>query len=447
MALALARPAAGARAYPARRCAPVRRGRCAALVAAAQRPGRAHAHLRRSRLAAVRHRALCGSSPAIAPILDEQMPFLEGRRCRASEHDAFFEPGVSEQTRDAFRALRARPGASLRLGAHGLPLIGTGDWNDGMNRVGEHGRGESVWLGWFLHATLDAFAPHRRGARRTARAPRLAAATPRGCATRSNSRPGTANGIAAAISTTARRSARPAAMNAASTRSRSPGRDLRRRESGARAARDGGARRAADATRSDARPAVHAAFRQVAAGAWLRQGLSAAAFARTAASTPTPRCGRRSRSPCRARRRGRGAVRHAEPDQSRDARVPMCSVTRWSPMSSPPTSIREAPHVGRGGWTWYTGSAGWLYRAGLEWILGFRLHENRVTLSPCVPPDWSGFSILYRHRSRLTNSLSTGSLVPARAAVHYRWRSAARRDAPRSSLSMTARLTPCVSAG
>ena len=59
----------------------------------------------------------------------------------------------------------------------------------------------------------------------------------------------------------------------------------------------------------------------------------------------------------------------------------------------------EAPHAGRGGWTWYTGSAGWLYRAGLEWILGFRLHENRVTLTPCVPTEWPGFSIHYRHRS------------------------------------------------
>ena len=58
----------------------------------------------------------------------------------------------------------------------------------------------------------------------------------------------------------------------------------------------------------------------------------------------------------------------------------------------------EAPHEGRGGWTWYTGSAGWLYRAALEWILGFRLRENQVTLTPCVPADWPGFSIRYRHR-------------------------------------------------
>jgi cyclic beta-1,2-glucan synthetase len=58
----------------------------------------------------------------------------------------------------------------------------------------------------------------------------------------------------------------------------------------------------------------------------------------------------------------------------------------------------EAPHAGRGGWTWYTGSAGWLYRAGLEWILGFRLRENRLTLAPCVPSTWPRFTINYKYR-------------------------------------------------
>jgi cyclic beta-1,2-glucan synthetase len=58
----------------------------------------------------------------------------------------------------------------------------------------------------------------------------------------------------------------------------------------------------------------------------------------------------------------------------------------------------EAPHEGRGGWTWYTGSAGWLYRAGLEWILGFRLRANQLLLAPCVPAEWPGFTIRYLHR-------------------------------------------------
>jgi cyclic beta-1,2-glucan synthetase len=57
-----------------------------------------------------------------------------------------------------------------------------------------------------------------------------------------------------------------------------------------------------------------------------------------------------------------------------------------------------APHAGRGGWTWYTGSAGWMYRAGLESILGFRLQGSRLLLAPCIPADWPGFEIIYRYR-------------------------------------------------
>ncbi len=61
----------------------------------------------------------------------------------------------------------------------------------------------------------------------------------------------------------------------------------------------------------------------------------------------------------------------------------------------------EAPHVGRGGWTWYTGSSGWMYRAGVEWILGFRLRGTRLVMDPCIPHAWREFSISFRyHASR-----------------------------------------------
>src|SRR5204863_6819049 len=57
------------------------------------------------------------------------------------------------------------------------------------------------------------------------------------------------------------------------------------------------------------------------------------------------------------------------------------------------------PHVGRGGWTWYTGSAGWMHRAGLEWILGFRVRGGTLHLDPCIPRAWRGFEITFRHHS------------------------------------------------
>ena len=93
-------------------------------------------------------------------ILDVELPFIEGAPLPRERHDAFFEPTVSEETAPLFEHCRRGLEGSLYMGPHGLPLFGTGDWNDGMNRVGEQGRGESVWLGWFLHATLTAFAPH-----------------------------------------------------------------------------------------------------------------------------------------------------------------------------------------------------------------------------------------------------------------------------------------------
>ena len=98
---------------------------------------------------------------------------------------------------------------SLAVGGHGLPLMGTGDWNDGMNRVGAGGKGESVWLGWFLHAALTAFARLADARGETARAARWRHHADGACGRRWSATAGTATGIGAPISTTARRSARP----------------------------------------------------------------------------------------------------------------------------------------------------------------------------------------------------------------------------------------------
>jgi cyclic beta-1,2-glucan synthetase len=85
-----------------------------------------------------------------------------------------------------------------------------------------------------------------------------------------------------------------------------------------------------------------------------------------------------------------------------------------------------APHAGRGGWTWYTGAAGWLYRAGIEAILGFRQQGTSLLLSPCVPGDWPGYEIVFRHHAtryeivvekhgdRVTHAELDGETLPAR---------------------------------
>ena len=104
-------------------------------------------------------------------VLDETIPFLEGPALPNGEPDAYFQPQVAEEAGSLFEHCARALDQSLAVGEHGLPLIGTGDWNDGMNRVGPDGKGESVWLGWLLHATLTRVrAVRRRASRHRSRA-------------------------------------------------------------------------------------------------------------------------------------------------------------------------------------------------------------------------------------------------------------------------------------
>jgi cyclic beta-1,2-glucan synthetase len=92
-------------------------------------------------------------------LLDEQVAFLEGPEIAAGAEDAYYTPSISAQRASIFEHAARAIDRSLRVGVHGLPLMGSGDWNDGMNRVGIEGRGESVWLGWFLCRLVADFAP------------------------------------------------------------------------------------------------------------------------------------------------------------------------------------------------------------------------------------------------------------------------------------------------
>ena len=148
------------------------------------------------------------------------------RRPRArtpAKTESYFLPTVSEEHGSLYEHCARALDLSLAVGSHGLPLIGSGDWNDGMNRVGEAGRGESIWLGWFLYTTLSAFAPLADESRRAGARRDLAASCGRACGNRSSGKDGTAVGIGAATSMTERRSVRPPASNAASIRSRNRG--------------------------------------------------------------------------------------------------------------------------------------------------------------------------------------------------------------------------------
>ena len=92
-------------------------------------------------------------------LLDERMPFLEGAPLEPDQVEAYGQPTVSADEGTLFEHCVRAIDKGLTVGRHGLPLFGSGDWNDGMNRVGIRGQGESTWLGFFLHAVLTAFAP------------------------------------------------------------------------------------------------------------------------------------------------------------------------------------------------------------------------------------------------------------------------------------------------
>ena len=161
----------------------------------------------------------------------------------------------------------------------------------------------------------------------------------------------------------------------------------------ARAPGDGRAGRASRAPRRPADPASDAAVRQVGIESRLHQGLRARRARERRAIHAWRDLGGDGVRRARRQRARVGALAHDQPGQSRArCRKAVSRSTRSSPMSSPPTSTRVAPHVGRGGWTWYTGSAGWMYRLIVESLLGLKREVDQLRFAPCLPVDWDSVS-------------------------------------------------------
>jgi len=331
-------------------------------------------------------------------VLDESVPFLEGQALQPGEQDAFFQPVISDETASLFEHCARALEQSLSVGEHGLPLIGTGDWNDGMNRVGELGRGESVWLGWFLHATLVAFASlarardqHTREARWLTHAATLRNSleqeawdgewyrrgyfddgTPLGSATNTECRIDSIAQSWSVISGAADPIRAARAMSAVDTH-------LIRRDEGLallftppfdRTTADPGYIKGyPPGIRENGGQYTHAATWSVIAYALLGQGNNA--WELFSLLNPINRTSTRA------------------------------DVHRYKvePYVVAADVYSVAPHVGRGGWTWYTGSAGWMYRAGLEGILGFRVRGTSLLLTPCIPESWPRVEIVFKYRS------------------------------------------------
>jgi cyclic beta-1,2-glucan synthetase len=331
-------------------------------------------------------------------VLDEQVPFLEGQALAEGEHDSFFRPMVSVRTGTLFEHCARALDQSLVLGEHGLPLIGTGDWNDGMNRVGEKGRGESVWLGWFLHAALAAFVPLAEARRETARAAtwRTHASalhasiereawdgdwyrrgffddgTPLGSASSDQCRIDSIAQSWSVLSGAPPSERAHRAMSAVERELIRPGDGLALLFAPPfdKTLLDPGYIKGYPAgIRENGGQYTHAALWSVMAFAALGEGDKAAALL----SLLNP-------------------INHART---------RADVHRYKvePYVVAADVYARPPHVGRGGWTWYTGSAGWMQRAGIESILGLRLQGAFLHLDPCIPKHWRSFEMTVRYRS------------------------------------------------
>jgi cyclic beta-1,2-glucan synthetase len=331
-------------------------------------------------------------------LLDEIVPFLDGPPLEPHHHDAYFTPAVSSEGGTFFEHCARALDRSLRVGSHGLPLMGTGDWNDGMNRVGVEGKGESVWLGWFLHATLRDFAglAEARGETGRAAAWRGHAAalqaslerhgwdgdwyrrayfddgTPLGSAQNAECRVDSivqSWGVLSGAAPPARATRAMSAVEEYLVR-RGDGLVLLFAPPFDQTPLDPGYIKGyPPGIRENGGQYTHGAIWAVLAFAALGDGDKAGELF----SILNP-------------------INHT----STRAGVHRYKV---EPYVAAADVYAAPPHVGRGGWTWYTGAAGWMYRAGIEWILGFRLRGRFLRLDPCIPRAWRGYSLSFRYHS------------------------------------------------
>ncbi len=331
-------------------------------------------------------------------VLDEVVNFLNMPELKPGEHEVFGRPERSEQQASIYdHCLRALDRACT-TGAHGLPLIGGGDWNDGMNRVGIGGQGESVWLAWFLTTTLRALAIHaeRRGDEPVAK-DLLARAEAYVTAVETHGWDGEwyrrafyddGTPLGSASSTECRIDSIAQSWSVISGAG-DPDRRSRAMRSFEAHLVDEEAKLIALLTppfdetpldpgyikgylpgvRENGAQYTHAALWSVLATAL--QGDGDRAFELFQMLNP---------------------LTHARTREE----VERYKVEPYVVAADVYTADGQ---LGRGGWTWYTGAASWMYRVGLEAILGFSKRGDTLVIEPCVPTGWQAITVEYRHGS------------------------------------------------
>jgi cyclic beta-1,2-glucan synthetase len=322
------------------------------------------------------------------------VPFLEAPVLTPEERDAYAAPQESASRAPLFEHCVRAIDRGLTTGAHGLPLMGSGDWNDGMNRVGDQGRGESTWLGFFLHVVLSEFVPicasrgdQARAERYRNEATRLAAmleltwdgdwylrgyyddGMPLGSAQNAECRIDSIAQSWAMLSGAVPARFADRALDAVRAH-------LVRRGSQLlvllappfdRSAQDPGYIKGyPPGVRENGGQYSHAAVWVLMAVA--RQGSGDEAMELFHMLNPV----NHTRTPADAER------------------------YKAEPYVMAGDVCAHSAHAGRAGWTWYTGSAAWMYRAGLDSILGLRRHDATFEVDPCIPSSWPGYEITWR---------------------------------------------------
>jgi cyclic beta-1,2-glucan synthetase len=331
-------------------------------------------------------------------VLDEQVPYLDAPPLKPEQEEDYGLPEVSSETGTLYEHCVRAIEHGFQYGVHGLPLMGTGDWNDGMNKVGAGGKGESVWDGWFQLTILRRFADlaeargdSERAGRYRAQAERLRAAleeqawdgrwylrawfddgTPLGSSQNDECRIDSIVQSWAVLSGAAdpeRARQALAAVDECLVRAAdrlillfTPPFDKGKLQPGY-------IKGYVPGIRENGGQYTHAATWVVQAAALLGRGGRALELFDLL-----------------------NPIHHAASPEAVER-------YRVEPYVVVADVYSEPPHTGRGGWTWYTGSAGWLYRVALESILGFQRHGDRLVFDPCIAAAWPGYEITYRHGS------------------------------------------------
>ncbi len=330
-------------------------------------------------------------------ILDETSRFLEGRPVNAEDDSYYDMPVRSDESADVYQHCVRAILHGLKFGEHGLPLIGSGDWNDGMNLVGMRGKGESVWLAFFLFHVLMQFAPIARmrgdtsfAARCEHEAAQLSRrveenawdgdwyrrayfddGTPLGSKTNTECQIDSISQSWAVLSGAGEAGRSRRAMDAVHAR-------LVRHEHGLVQLLDppfdksdldpGYIRGYVPGVRENGGQYTHAAIWTAMAFAAL--GDSHRAWELMSMINP---------------------VNHGRSAQT-------VAIYKVEPYVVAADVYAVAPHTGRGGWTWYTGSAGWMYRLIVESLLGLKLEADKLQIAPCLPTSWNEYKLTYRYR-------------------------------------------------